>query len=512
MNHRTRTGIRVGAVAATAAVAASLAIAGSAQAAVVTDTSALRDAVTTDGVYGHMQQFQAIADANGGNRAAGTSGHVESLEYVEEQLQAAGYETWRQPFTYERTDFTGTSMSQTAPNPAAYVLGVDYFPMDYSGGGSVTAPVTAVDVNLAGDRASTSGCESSDFTGFPAGNIALIQRGSCDFAVKAANALAAQASAVIIFNQGNVVPGDDRLGLFGGTLGSIISEELPVVSAPFALGEQWVNTPGLVISLNVQITVEEVATENLLADTAEGRTDRTVVVGGHLDSVAEGPGINDNGSGIAAILETAIQMQELDIEPENRVRFAFWSGEEDGLIGSSYYVSQLTPREIKGHALNLNFDMIGSPNPVNFVYDGDGDALGLSGPNGSGVIEDVFLDFFEAEGEPTEPTDFDGRSDYFGFIEAGIPAGGLFTGAEGIKTAEQAARFGGTAGIAYDPCYHAACDTIANLDLDTLGLMSDAVAHSTLTFAETTSAVNGTGKGKAVGQVDWEYQGNRALR
>jgi Zn-dependent M28 family amino/carboxypeptidase len=228
--------------------------------------------------------------------------------------------------------------------------------------------------------------------------------------------------------------------------------------------------------------------------------------------VREGPGINDNGSGTGAILETALQMAELGIEPENRVRFAFWSGEEDGLIGSSHYVSQLTAREVKETSLNLNFDMIGSPNAVNFVYDGNGDALGIAGPNGSGTIEDVFTAFFASQDEPTEPTDFDGRSDYFGFIEAGIPAGGLFTGAEGIKSAEQATLFGGTAGVAYDPCYHAACDDIDNLDEETLDIMSDAVAHATLAFAETTSAVNGTRKGKATGQIDWEYKGNLALR
>jgi Zn-dependent M28 family amino/carboxypeptidase len=512
VNHRTRTGLKVGAITASAAVLGALAIAGPAQAAVVTDTSALRTAVTLEGVKQHLTEFQQIATDNGGNRAAGTSGHDASVDYVESQLEGAGYTTTRQEFTYERTNFTGTSLSRTSPDPdVLYTLGIDYFPMDFTGGGDVSAPVTPVDVNLAGDRASTSGCELDDFAGFPAGNIALIQRGSCDFGVKAANADAAGAAGVIIFNQGNVVAGDDRLGLFGGTLGSIINPDLPVVSAPFALGEQWVNTPGLEMNLSVQITVEEVTTENIWADTS-GRADRTVVVGGHLDSVPEGPGINDNGSGTAAILETAIQMAELEIDPENRVRFAFWSGEEDGLIGSSHYVSQLSKNEIKGTALNLNFDMIGSVNSVNFVYDGDGNALGVAGPNGSGTIEGVFTDFFASQGEKTEPTDFDGRSDYFGFIEAGIPAGGLFTGAEGIKSAQQAADFGGTAGVAYDPCYHAACDTLANVDDVTLGLMSDAVAHSTLVFAETTSAVNGTGKGKAVGQFKPEFKGHQAIR
>lgn len=501
------------AVAVTSAVAlgGSLAVAGTVQAAVTVNTQPLRHEVTVAGVMEHLQALQDIADANGGTRQAGTPGHDASVDYVEELLDEAGYVTERQPFSYERVDFTGSSLAQIAPGSVSYTLGVDYYPMDFSGAGTVSADVTAVDINLAGDRASTSGCEAADFAGFTAGNIALIQRGTCTFAVKADNAAAAGASAVIVFNQGNVVPGDDRLGLFGGTLDPPI-RTIPVLSTSFAQGQTWATTPGLRLSLSLQINVEQVTTENLLADTPSGRTDRTVVVGGHLDSVGEGPGINDNGSGTAAMLETALQMAELEIEPENRVRFAFWSGEEDGLLGSDYYVSQLSSRQLKGTALNLNFDMVGSPNAVNFVYDGDGDALGTAGPNGSGLIEDVFSDFFTAQGSASEPTDFDGRSDYFGFINAGIPAGGLFTGAEGIKSAEQAAVYGGTAGVAYDPCYHQACDDLDNLDRDTLGLMADAIAHATLTFAETTSAVNGTAKGNGTGTVQWKYKGSKALR
>ena len=152
--------------------------------------------------------------------------------------------------------------------------------------------------------------------------------------------------------------------------------------------------------------------------------------------------------------------------------------------------------------------MVASPNPVRFVYDGDGDAFGTDGPNGSGVVESVFLDYFASQGLPTAPTEFDGRSDYFGFIENGIPAGGLFTGAEGIKSEEEAAIFGGTAGVAYDPCYHAACDTIANIDATVLEEMADAIAHATLTFGMTTSSVNGTGKGQKGGSAELLYKGS----
>ena len=147
--------------------------------------------------------------------------------------------------------------------------------------------------------------------------------------------------------------------------------------------------------------------------------------------------------------------------------------------------------------------MVASPNWAPFVYDGDGSAFGATGPNGSARIERVFLDYFASQGIATVPTEFDGRSDYFGFINNGIPAGGLFTGAEGINPAN---------GVAYDVCYHQACDDITNINLDALDAMSDAIAHITQTFAVTTSAVNGTSKGNGAGNLDMEMQANRAFK
>ena len=474
-----------------------------------TDTAELRAAVSAENITEHLEALQAIADANGGNRAAGTPGHVASAEYVEEQLRAAGYDPVRQPFSYDQFVETSSSLEQVTPTPTVYADQTEFDTMDYSGSGDVSAAVTAVDINLAGDRASTSGCEAEDFAAFPAGNIALIQRGSCDFRVKVDNAAAAGAVGVIVFNQGNDVPGDDRFGVVFGTL-SAPQAAIPAMGTTFAIGEALAGTPGLTMRMAVDATVRTIDTFNVLADTA-GRDDRIVVVGGHLDSVSEGPGINDNGTGTASILETAIQMAEQG-DPRNMVRFAFWSGEEDGLVGSDYYVSQLSKRDIKNHALNLNFDMVGSPNFVRFVYDGDGSAFGETGPNGSANIESVFLDYFASQGLATEATAFDGRSDYFGFINNGIPAGGLFTGAEGIKTEEQAAIYGGTAGEPYDPCYHQACDDIDNVNAEVLEQMADAIAHATQTFADTTSSVNGTAKGGGQGAVDMEMKGHRSTK
>jgi Zn-dependent M28 family amino/carboxypeptidase len=208
-----------------------------------------------------------------------------------------------------------------------------------------------------------------------------------------------------------------------------------------------------------------------------------IVVGAHLDSVEEGPGINDNGSGSAAILEIAREARKRHIRPRNKVRFMWYSAEEAGLVGSQKYVDSLTEAELGNIALMLNFDMVASPNFVRYVYDGDGSASDGPGPAGSEQIEQAFAKYFKKRKLAIEPTAFDGRSDYGPFIDVGIPAGGLFTGAEGIKTPEQAAIFGGTAGTAYDACYHLACDNISNTNNRVFVDMTDAAAQVLYNFA-----------------------------
>ena len=184
------------------------------------------------------------------------------------------------------------------------------------------------------------------------------------------------------------------------------------------------------------------------------------------------------------------------VNPQNTLRFAWWGAEEASLVGSTLYVNTLSDEEFAKIALYLNFDMVGSPNYVFFVYDGDdSDGVGAGpGPTGSAQIEKKFEGFYNSRSVPFKGTDFSGRSDYQAFILNGIPAGGLFTGAEGIKTAEEAG-MGGTAGIAYDPCYHQACDTFANNSDEALGTNSDAIAYVTLSYAMSTEEINGT-KGK----------------
>jgi Zn-dependent M28 family amino/carboxypeptidase len=223
--------------------------------------------------------------------------------------------------------------------------------------------------------------------------------------------------------------------------------------------------------------------------------------------VPEGPGINDNGSGTATILETALQVSKLGIEPTNRVRFAFWGAEEFGLLGSEYYVENLSEEELDNIALYLNFDMLGSPNFVRFVYDGD------AGPAGSAQIERLFKRYFAAKGLRTEPVTLDDRSDHAPFTAAEIPAGGLFSGDEGVKTARQQRIYGGTAGEPYDPCYHQPCDDITNLSVRSLDQLSDGVAHATLTYAEDEELFVGPSAvgARSLGDVYEHYKGPEAV-
>jgi Zn-dependent M28 family amino/carboxypeptidase len=452
--------------------------------------SKLLECVTLQGVREHQAAFQAIADANGGNRFSGLPGHDESVAYVVERLEAAGYDPVVQPFDYLAfTQLGPSALEQTAPTPVTYTEGTDFGVISQSDPGDVTAAVTAVDLELGLGNTSTSGCEASDFAGFPAGNIALLQRGVCTFELKAENAAAAGALGIVIFNQGDTTDAS-RQGIPAVTLTANNTSGIPVLGTTYALGAQLAGTPGLQMRVFANTFRETKTTYNVLAELAGTDDSNVVMVGGHLDSVGAGPGINDNGSGSAAILDIAEAMRK--VEPVNTVRFAWWGAEESGLVGSTFYVANLTAEEQDDIALYLNFDMIGSPNYVRFVYDGDG-TIGPVGPAGSGAIEALFVDFYSDRGLASEPTPFNGRSDYGPFIAAGvdIPAGGLFTGAEGIKTAAQVAVYGGTAGTQYDPCYHQACDTFANNSNTVLDLNSDAIAFATLTYAMDTSSVTG---------------------
>lgn len=212
---------------------------------------------------------------------------------------------------------------------------------------------------------------------------------------------------------------------------------------------------------------------NLIADWPGGDTNQVVMAGSHLDSVSSGAGINDNGTGSAAVLEAALTVARTGYQPTRHLRFAWWGAEELGLVGSRYYVNSLSSANRARISGYLNFDMIGSPNPGYFVYDDDP------------AIEQTFKDYFAGIGVATEiETEGDGRSDHAPFKSAGVPVGGLFTGASRAKTAAQVTKWGGTAGQAFDRCYHSSCDTTANVNDTALNRNADALAHAVWTLSQ----------------------------
>ncbi|GGT39726.1 M28 family metallopeptidase [Nonomuraea spiralis] len=437
--------------------------------------------VKGENVRKHLEALQSIANANGGTRAAGTPGYNASRDYVAGKLRKAGYKVTLQPINFVQswTENSPPTLARTAPDAKSYASNEDFYSFEPSPAGDVTAQVQGVDLILppTPTPTSTSGCEESDFAGFVAGRIALIQRGTCAFAQKIRNAGRAGASGIIVFNEGQ--PG--RTEAYPLDIGEWRAN-VPMVFADFAVGNELATgTP--TVRLKVDSTLVLGTNDNVIAESRFGDPGNVVMIGGHLDSVTVGPGINDNGSGSATILEVAEEMAHFPVK--NKVRFAFWAAEEIGLLGSDQYVASLSQAQRDKIRVYLNFDMVASPNYAYKLYDGDNsDNQGSpAGPPGSAQIERQLADFYGSRHLPTVGTDFDGRSDYGPFIAVGIPAGGIFTGAEGIKTAEEAALFGGVAGLPYDACYHQACDTIANINATALDVDADAVADSTARFA-----------------------------
>jgi Zn-dependent M28 family amino/carboxypeptidase len=434
--------------------------------------AALVAATSGDGAFRHLEELQRVADANGGNRALGTPGYDASVEYVARTLRDAGY-------TVETPEFSASSFALqevrlTVDGATTPVTAIGFSPSTPAGG--VTAPLAVL------PQDETSGCEPADFAGVPAGAVVLVRRGTCPFGVKATNATAARAAAVLVANNQDGPLGQATLGDVRGIV--------PTAGLSRADGDALAGRAGAAVNLVLSAVIDERRSRNVIAQTSTGNPDNVVVVGAHLDSVPEGPGINDNGSGTAALLETAVRLGSAPAGA-NAVRFAFWGAEEVGLVGSTDYVARLSDADRQRISLYLNFDMVASPNAVYLAYDGDdSDQDGAGpGPEGSAAVERVLLEQLTSVGITGAGTDFDGRSDYGPFIAAGIPAGGLFTGAEGLKTPEEAQRFGGTAGRPHDPCYHQACDRIDNIDRTALDRNVDAIAGTVARFALSTDGI-----------------------
>jgi hypothetical protein len=467
------------------------------------DSKKLRDAVGVKGMLAHEAALQTIGSLANGNRLAGTKGHDASSLYVGVNAAFAGLKVSQQEFDYDLDLLADwkqpilkvtTSGKRRSFNPgiagAQFEFGGDFGSNYMTQSTDITAPVWAADVRYpAGPTANgnTSGCEVEDYAGMPAGAIVVVQRGTCAFAQKFLLADQVGAGAMLISNEGNVPEIAGRtLPIWFNVDGLATPSAAVTVETATALanGVQKGLT-GLTARVRIDWRPGTYPTQNVIAETKTGDPTQVIVVGAHLDSVGPGSGINDNGSGSAALLEMAKHINKMKLR--NKVRFIWFSAEESGLLGSEAYVASLDDAQRGRIAAMLNFDMIASPNFARLVYDGDlSDSPPPPGgaPPGSADIEQMFLDYFEDQGLANEPTAFDGRSDYGPFIAAGIPAGGLFTGAEEVKTPAQVALYGGTAGVPFDICYHQGCDDFFNLNNRGFEQMADAAAHVLVTLAQ----------------------------
>ncbi|EAA28271.1 hypothetical protein GE21DRAFT_6081 [Neurospora crassa] len=426
-------------------------------------SDALQYQITEKDIRAGAQKLQDIANANNGTRVFGSTGHNATVDFLYNTLKDTGYyDVYKQPFVETYSAGTGS----LSVNGKA----LDVRIMTYTPAGSATGPIV---------YAEGLGCSAAEYPAEASGNIVLVSRGNCTFGQKALSAKEAGAVGLVIYNNVD--------GSLSGTLGEAFKDYAPVVGLSKEDGEALIASikggEEIKAEFKVDAVTEHRVSFNVIAETKGGDHNNVLIVGGHSDSVAAGPGINDDGSGVIGILTVAKALAKFQVK--NAVRFGFWSAEEFGLLGSEYYVKSLngSKTELAKIRAYLNFDMIASPNYIYGIYDGDGSAFNLTGPQGSDVIEKDFEQFFSKNKVASVPSEFNGRSDYAAFIENGIPSGGIFTGAEGIKTEAEAAAVGGTAGIAYDVNYHQAGDTIDNIAWDAFLLNTRAIANSVAKYA-----------------------------
>jgi peptidase M28-like protein/PA domain-containing protein len=389
-------------------------------------------AITRAELGDHLAALQRIADRNGGNRSAGTPGYDASADYVAARLEDAGWHVTRQPvpFTYFRLRDASLTIDRRELTRAD-----DFQVLSYSGSGEATGRLNR----------SNAGCEPGDFDDLQPGEIPLVSRSVCFFRDKARNAERAGAEAVVIFE-----PVSSRRGVPSGTL-VVPGVRIPVVLV--SLRALRGSGPGSTVRVSVRASSRRARTENVIAETPGGNANAVVMAGGHLDSVAGGPGINDNGSAAATLIEAAEAIGPKP--PGARVRLAFWGAEELGLVGSRRYVDSLDRDERRRIRAYLNFDMVGSPNAVPEVY-GDGDA----------ELERVLRR--AAAPATLGAAAVGGASDHAPFQDAGIPVNGLYTGASEP----------GPGGRPRDPCYHLACDTQRRVNRPVLLRMARAAAEA----------------------------------
>jgi Peptidase family M28/PA domain len=467
-----------------AAIIAVLTSCSSTQGAESTPTDFARDLaakVTIDGMDPHLRKLQDIADASNGTRVEGSPGYDASVDYVAQTLRDKGFDV-------QTPEFERLGRNERG-RPTLTVAGRDYH-ADQASLLVTTAPGGVRALTLRPQKAQ--GCTAADYGSVSVrGAIAVVDDKGCSVVDKQNTAVAKGAVALLIVS----APGTSGspAGLFTPGYYQQLTVPVGVIDDDANAALRRTNAPVRLVLDSKPVMVKS---RNVVAQTKTGDTKNVVLVGAHLDSVRSGPGINDNGSGVAALLETAAA---LGSSPQitNAVRFTFWGSQETALEGSASYVRGLDRDQLDDIALYLNVDMLGSPNPGFFTYDGDQSGqpnpeIPLRAvPPGSDAIERTLAGYLNLSGIRPADMPLAKITDYSPFLAAGIPIGGLTTGSSQRKTEVQARLWGGQAGVAFDPNYHTPRDTIDNIDRKALSVMGPAVAFGVGTYAQSVEGVNG---------------------
>ena len=442
---------------------------------------AVQDAIDIDAIMADLQQLQAITDDHGGARPAGSDGHSAAADFVAGQLRDAGYGVELQKVDLPVFTQTGPgTLEIKGVNPRAFDDIHDFKAMLFSPSAELTAPLYALGYNPQAGAADADGlgCSPEDWLSVPAGVVALVQPGNCRRRDAVVQAQVAGAVGII-----TAYPAWRRDGVLRPTLIEPSDIRIPALGVTGEVGNALNDAAASGASVHISVRTSTVSgsSVNVIGETPWGDPDHVVMLGGHLDSAVDGPGINDDGSGTMTVLAIARALTSLagtgkgpgtpPPAPAWKVRVALWTGEEIGLAGSLAWVGRSDAPPLRSIAAYVNLDMLGSRNGGRYVYDG----AATTRPVESGVLNRLFTRALEADGLTWQPIAV-GSSDNVPFDQFGIATGGLFSGANEIKTTEQANLFGGTPNAPEDACFHLPCDRLDGIDRTLLRDLARAAA------------------------------------
>ena len=433
-------------------------------------------AITEDGLRHQLDDLGAVAGESVGFRALGSPGYDAAASLVAGKLASAGWTVSEDRFTAPGfTDDGGSSLVLAGRTFAAG----EVRPLVYAPGGSVTGPVVAIDWDPGATGPGPLGCAAADYGSLPPGAIVLVRSSQCYRRVEVLAAQEAGAAAFVAVVMG-VAPDSTLRPTLVSPDGLVIPAAAVSMNAARALAD--IAAAGGTARLETHAHTGPAETRTVIGELPGERSDTVVMLGAHLDSVVDGPGMNDDGSGVAALLEIARSLG--GTRPHATIRLAFWAGEEEGLLGSAHYVEGLGGARLGEIVAYLNADMVGSPNGFVGVYDEQAAAPG------SPAVRALLSAGLDRLGAMPVGLDIGGGSDHVPFRDAGVPTGGVVSGATERLTAGQAASFGGTAGVVADACYHQACDVIANVNLPLARLLVAGLADLAVRLATSPTLVS----------------------